>query len=129
MVGVIGCGIKSVGALVLLDKGGMGGGPGLYELKGAGCHCFEDHFADEWGGGKHGDAMVVCFAAGGGAEGAQCVSANDGGCYDVCRRLGTFALCSNGRACIESDDVGVGAQAKEGRDFVVELENGAAIVF
>jgi hypothetical protein len=47
----------------------MGSGCSLYELKGAGCHCFGDRFVNEWSRGKHGDAVVVYFATGGGSKG------------------------------------------------------------
>ena len=39
-----------------------------------------------------------------------------------------FVLCGNGHCRVESDNVGVGSQSKEGRNFVHGLEDGATIV-
>ena len=76
---------------------------------------------------RHGEAVVVWFAMamGGGAEGAECVYVRGD---DVGRGLSMFVLRGNGHCRVESDNVGVGSQSKEGRNFVHGLEDGATVV-
>ena len=62
---------------------------------------------------------------GGGAEGVECVYVCGD---DVGRGLGMFVLCGNGHCRVESDNMGVGSQSKEGRNFVHGLEDGATVV-
>ena len=61
----------------------------------------------------------------GGAEGAECVYVRGD---DASRGLGMFVLCGNGSCRVESDNVGVRSQSKEGRNFVDGLEDGATVV-
>ena len=72
-----------------------------------------------------GRCSMVRHGDGGGAEGAECVYVRGD---DVGRGLSMFVLCGNGRCRVESDNVGVGSQSKEGRNFVDVLEDGATVV-
>ena len=108
--------------LMLLDIKGVSCDCGLDDLKGTGCHCFEDGLSKEWGWGEHTESIEVGISVHGGSEGAEGVGAN--GCCgdDVSCWLGGFGLGGNGGVDIEGNDLGVGAQPQEGRQFVGRVD-------
>ena len=86
---------ETVVILMLLDIECVGCDCGFDDLKGAGCHCFEDGLSKEWGWGEHAESVEVGISARGGSEGAEGVDANgccgnDAGCW-----LGAFGLGGN----------------------------------